>query len=176
MSDNVKHVNWADWAISSLSGIPMDEANTASMDLFIDKAKSIPDELEALRKENAELKAALEEAHTNIDLKADFIDKTINKCAAKDQEIAELREPAERWDALWSSQRIRMMGSAGFDYTGEGGNDVSVRKPQEGWLHFGMEVWDQHPASEEGYPQTRCRNLLITYVDHIRAAPKPHES
>lgn len=82
-------------------------------------------------------------------------------------EIERLRESAERWEALMSSERIRVMGSAGFKFDGD---TVTPKAAPDDWLHFGLEVWNRHPASNEEYPQTTCRNLLITYVDHLRAA------
>lgn len=70
---------------------------------------------------------------------------------------------ALRWRALMSSDRIRIMGSAGFDYT-----DSENPRPRNEYMHLGVEVWSRHSAKDDSeFPQTRCRKLLTTYVDEI---------
>ncbi|WP_319798279.1 hypothetical protein [Nitrobacter sp.] len=73
----------------------------------------------------------------------------------------ETRSDAERWRALISSQRFKMMGSSGFRRD----NDGRVVAASE-HLHFGLEVWNIHPEGDD--PQGKAgRELLITYVEEI---------
>lgn len=82
-------------------------------------------------------------------------------------EVARLREDAERWQALLSSARFKMIGSAGFIHNKDG--SVSINPDNDyGWLHFGIEVWDNHPAGNDAQG-IHGRNLLLAYVDHRRA-------
>ncbi|KAF0102191.1 MAG: hypothetical protein FD144_2626 [Rhodospirillaceae bacterium] len=73
---------------------------------------------------------------------------------------------AARWRALMSSQRIRVMGSAGLRRD-EAGN-LTVRS--DGHLHIGVEFWSvhesRHPSAE--YPQERSREILTFYADFLR--------
>jgi hypothetical protein len=101
---------------------------------------------------------------------ADRIEALLAERDTLKAENQRLRESAERWDALVGSQRLRIMGAAGFVTD----TDRPYPDPDrgEGWLHFGLEVWDKHPADPEKYPQEQCRALLTSYVDHRRAALK----
>jgi len=77
------------------------------------------------------------------------------------------REDAERWRALISSDRFKMMGAAGFIHEADG--SVRVNPDSDyGWLHFGLEVWDRHPAGDDAQGR-HGRNLLMAYVEHRRA-------
>lgn len=80
-----------------------------------------------------------------------------------------IEEDAARWRALMSSQRIRVMGSAGFSITPDG-----ARLPAEPRLHMGVEFWDIHDAAHPcaEFPQEKCRAQLIAYVDRIRSLTK----
>lgn len=75
-------------------------------------------------------------------------------------------QDAARWRALLSSQRIRVMGSAGFKSV-----DGEWLLPSDGYLHMGVEFWSLHnaPHPSEEFPQDRCRNQLIAYADYLRA-------
>ena len=76
-----------------------------------------------------------------------------------------LYEDAARWRALMASDRIRMMGAAGFKFAPDG----SIVAEDRGELHIGMEFWNKHPAKDDPrYPQEQCRRVLEAYVDHIR--------
>lgn len=103
-------------------------------------------------------------------LNADRIEALLAERDALEAENQRLRESAERWEALVGSQRLRIMGAAGFVF----GDGEPYPDPDRGddWLHFGLEVWDKHPADPKEYPQDRCRALLTSYVDHRRAALK----
>lgn len=81
-----------------------------------------------------------------------------------DARDAEIARDAARWRALWSSDRIRMMGCAGFDFADDG----SVTPRAEGGQHLGVEVWNKHPAQGDG-EDSRGRKVLLAYVD-ARAA------
>jgi hypothetical protein len=76
---------------------------------------------------------------------------------------AEDHADAERWRALMSSQRIRIMGSAGFAKVD------GQWKPAREDLHMGVEFWSIHPAAHPSteYPQDLCRAQLIAYVDEL---------
>lgn len=74
---------------------------------------------------------------------------------------------AERWRALMSSQRIRVIGSAGM-VTPEG----ELKAPADGYVHIGVELWSLHRSSHPStdFPQDRCQERLTFYVDLLRAA------
>jgi len=78
-------------------------------------------------------------------------------------------EDAARWRALMSSQRIRVIGSAGLvdAVTGE------PRAPADGYAHIGVELWSLHRSAhpDPEFPQDRCREQLTFYVDFLRANP-----
>ena len=82
-------------------------------------------------------------------------------------EVERLREDAERWRALIASQRIRVMGSAGLYRDGD-----RHKKRSGGRMHLGVELWNVHDAPHPSaeFPQERSREMLIFYVDQIRAA------
>jgi hypothetical protein len=70
---------------------------------------------------------------------------------------------AMRWRALMSSQRIRVMGGAGYKWTPDGEPLMS-----EG-THIGVEFWSKHEAAHPSteYPQDRCRKILTAYADSL---------
>lgn len=74
---------------------------------------------------------------------------------------------AARWRALIGSDRIRMMGCAGFDTAQDG--TVTLRD-WDGWHHFGMEVWDKHPAKGDD-SDSHGRKVLMAYVDALAITP-----
>lgn len=82
--------------------------------------------------------------------------------------ITDLQRDAERWRALMSSQRIRVMGSAGFQRV-----DGKFIAPSvdHAYLHMGVEFWSVHESKHpsEEFPQDRCRDQLTAYVDHLRS-------
>jgi len=49
----------------------------------------------------------------------------------KAEQLKERDEKAEMWDGLLSSQRIRIIGTAGMD------------SPEGEYRHFGMEIWSK---------------------------------
>ena len=60
-----------------------------------------------------------------------------------------------------------MLGWAGFT----GGDDPQVEPghdPSKNWLHFTLNVWDNHPAGNDRQG-THGRKLLLAYVEHLRA-------
>ncbi len=75
---------------------------------------------------------------------------------------------AKRWRAFYSSARFKMIGSANIDH-GDYPHDKPTIRPgihAADWIHFGLEVWDNHPAGDD--PQgVHGRALLDTYVDHL---------
>lgn len=76
-------------------------------------------------------------------------------------------EDAERWRALMSSERIRVMGGSGFKY------DTFPPTPAAEHLHIGVEFWNKHPtANDPNYPQEHCRAWFKAYVDALVAARK----
>jgi hypothetical protein len=100
-----------------------------------------------------------------------------------DAEIERLRQlvdvskdDAERWQAFFSSDRFYVMGWSGFDCDAYPEAKVSdVHDPVKDWLHFTLNVWDQHPAGNDKQG-THGRNLLLAYVEYRRkllaSAPK----
>ena len=71
---------------------------------------------------------------------------------------------AARWRALLSSDRLRLLGSAGFGTTSSGQKAVDSRIPDpSGYRHFGMEFWTKHreKSSEHG------ARVLEAYADAI---------
>lgn len=78
---------------------------------------------------------------------------------------ADVERDAARWRALMSSDRIRMMGRAGFDTAADG--TITLRD-WDGWHHMGIEVWDRHPAKGDD-SDSHGRKVLLAYVD-ARAA------
>jgi hypothetical protein len=101
----------------------------------------------------------------------DFIDEAreayLDGLAEACREHNRLVEDAERWRALMASQRIRIMGAAGWVLNSDG-----TRTRKNGPMHLGLELWSEHPAVHPSaeYPQGHCRALLVTYVDEIRQA------
>lgn len=70
-------------------------------------------------------------------------------------------EDAARWRALvHESARLRLMGTSGFSRDSAGRN----RTDDDGYRHFGMEAWTQHPAP----PCFEARWVLIDYADSLR--------
>ena len=79
------------------------------------------------------------------------------------QLLADYQQDAERWRALMSSDRIRMMGAAGFNYASDG----SVTVLDAHYQHMGVEVWNRHQGGGDT-EDTRGRKVLLAYVDHQR--------
>ena len=68
------------------------------------------------------------------------------------------KRDAERWRALMSSARIRVMGTAGFDEHGK------PREGNGGYLHMGVEFWTMHDA-----PSNELSVAIVTnYADFLR--------
>ena len=65
-------------------------------------------------------------------------------------------EKAEMWDALMSSQRIRVMGSAGLK------NETSLYK------HIAVEFFSHHPAKTDEYAMA----MFLEYVNALRVQNK----
>lgn len=90
---------------------------------------------------------------------------------------ADVERDAARWRALMSSDRIRMMGCAGFDFADDG--TVNLRAGVG--HHMGVEVWDKHPARGDDC-DTRGRKVLLAYVDArhrlaaLASAPEQHSA
>jgi len=74
---------------------------------------------------------------------------------------------AARWRALMSSQRIRVMGSAGLHRDQAG----KLAARSDGRVHIGVEFWSihdaPHPSAE--FPQEGSREILTFYADFLRA-------
>lgn len=108
--------------------------------------------------------------HTAARFRADTLTRhrTLTPAQAAGPVLLEAdREDAERWRALISSDRFKMMGAAGFIHEADG--SVRVNPDSDyGWLHFGLEVWDRHPAGDDAQGR-HGRNLLMAYVEHRRA-------
>lgn len=69
---------------------------------------------------------------------------------------------ADRWKALMSSDRMRILGSSGFKpSTIEGANQAHLA----GHRHFGCDMWSHHdtPGEETGLAQA----MFTTYADHL---------
>jgi hypothetical protein len=89
--------------------------------------------------------------------------------------VEAVREDAERWRALMSSQRMHMMGSFGFDYVFDPPDskktaDLVDVVPRAGdHMHFGIEFWSEHSAyGDPAWPDDFPRKVLTTYVDEMR--------
>lgn len=80
--------------------------------------------------------------------------------------LSALTADAERWHALMSSQRVRVIGSSGM-VTPEG----ELKTPADGYVHIGVELWSLHgaPHPSAEFPQDRCREQLTFYVDFLRS-------
>ena len=77
-----------------------------------------------------------------------------------------LERDAAHWRALFASGRLRWLGSAGFDHHEDG--SVEVRQPEEGWLHFGLEVWSKYPDFPAEEPNhLRAQKVLEVYADNL---------
>ncbi len=89
----------------------------------------------------------------------------LNLPGAADMSAQSDKKDAERWRALMSSQRIRVIGSAGM-YSME----ADLRMPADGYMHIGVEFWSlhrsTHPSTE--FPQEQCREALTFYADQLR--------
>ncbi len=83
-------------------------------------------------------------------------------------QMQELVRDANRWRALMSSERIRVMGYAGF-------KDGKPRTDNS-YLHIGVEFWNKHPSPHpsEQYPQEADRELFTVYIDSM--VPKQDET
>lgn len=79
--------------------------------------------------------------------------------------VKALEEDAANWRALMSSARIRVMGAAGM-LRHENGSAV-VNPDRSGWVHLGLELWDEHPAAGDESDATG-RAMLQAYVSHMR--------
>lgn len=90
---------------------------------------------------------------------------------SSDALTGDVERDAARWRALWSSDRIRMIGTAGFDHADDG----SVTLCEGVGHHMGLEVWDRHPAKNDG-EGTRGRASLLAYVDHRAALSSPTQA
>jgi len=77
------------------------------------------------------------------------------------EEVLSLLEDATRWRALMSSQRIRVMGSAGMYENQE------LRVPADGYMHMGVEFWSSHASAHPSteFPQDASRKALTFYAD-----------
>lgn len=96
------------------------------------------------------------------------MEKLLAALRAAEAEQAALRADAERWRAFSSSARFKMIGSANFDHSAYPEVTVKADRDPREWLHFGLEVWDKHPAGEDQQGE-HGRHLLNTYVEHRRA-------
>lgn len=73
---------------------------------------------------------------------------------------------AERWRGLMASQRIRVMGSAGFGHTS--------RPPDpNGYRHMGVEFWSIHKTEPEfqdlvAHENTHARKVFDDYIDVVK--------
>lgn len=81
------------------------------------------------------------------------------------EELKQLILDAERWRAITSCARIRMMGSAGFGYpAGKHGGFPARPADPTGHRHLGMEFWSHHP---DATPNEKGKEILTTYADHL---------
>lgn len=70
----------------------------------------------------------------------------------------------ERWRALMSSERIRVVGYAGM----QSNDDLSISIKEPGHLHFSVEFWDKYRSTLPRFPEVTGRNILTAYADHLR--------
>jgi hypothetical protein len=68
--------------------------------------------------------------------------------------LQKAEEAAARWNALLASDRIRVLGTAGF-------GEHTTADPD--YRHFGMEVWSIHPCKDSEYG----REVLTKYADSV---------
>lgn len=113
---------------------------------------------------------AIDEGAPGADDEIEYLDAiaVARALLASANEGAALREDAERWRALMASQRIRVMGSAGFHWR-KPGEKIGVRPGD--YMHIGVEFWNVHEAAHPSaeFPQEHSRELLTFYADRIRA-------
>jgi hypothetical protein len=81
------------------------------------------------------------------------------------EELDSLIEDAERWRALMSSQRIRVMGAAGMQWHKQEPVIVDFEH-----VHIGVEFWSTHSAAHPSreFPQEGCRAAFTAYADFLR--------
>ncbi|MBI6883232.1 hypothetical protein [Pseudomonas putida] len=97
---------------------------------------------DALEKEVAELKRQLAE-----------------KSVPADVQLA-----ADRWNALLSSPRLSVLGSAGFYPTDHPG---ALKAHLDGYRHFGCNFWSDHPPLEDNTFTESAKVMITTYADHM---------
>lgn len=85
---------------------------------------------------------------------------------ALEAEVAELRQlleaqsvDADRWNALMGSDRMRILGHAGFRPSTYPGN----RMHEEGRRHFGCDFWSHHDAVDGETEQ--AKEMITAYAD-----------
>lgn len=79
---------------------------------------------------------------------------------------------AARWRALLEGGRVRMLGSANVDHTGE-------KPAREGeWIHFGAEFWSEYPGHEQAefdradrVSRTWFKHAVTTLADRLLDTP-----
>jgi len=100
-------------------------------------------EIEKLRADNTHLRAALDAAEANINLKADWIDATINDMAQVEQDAAEARavgvKPLE-----WVENPD--LGEGGF--LGGGVTNATYHAMDDGWSFHRAMFWRKAPSLE----------------------------
>lgn len=75
---------------------------------------------------------------------------------------------AERYRAFMATARFKWFGSANIDhgnYPHDKPKIVEDIAPGD-WVHFGLEVWDRHPAGDDNQAK-HGRALLNAYVDYM---------
>lgn len=75
-----------------------------------------------------------------------------------ENEVADLRDGNELFDALVNCARIRVMGSAGLGELGE-------LKAEDNYVHIGVELWTKHNATTTDY----SRAAFISFAQAARA-------
>lgn len=95
---------------------------------------------------------------------------------ALEAEVAELRQllaaksvgaetqlAADRWNAVMGSDRMRILGSAGFRPSTIPGNSMH----EEGRRHFGCDFWSHHDAVDE--ETQNAKEMITAYADLLIA-------
>lgn len=102
------------------------------------------------------------------------------RIADREQAIVELRSAlvdAERWRAFLACGRIRLIGTAGVNYSGihDPARLDTYGKPYGNHVHFGAEFWSTFKDQEwlaKNEPQDRGRATLTEFADACRAAQR----
>jgi hypothetical protein len=142
--------------VSSVNVIQLDEAGEfKSIQSFTDDAegnKEAETEFERIVRANSGEEAIHQEDISNsLDngyFKGDEFEVIISHSEPAEAQSPDIQHKADLWDALLSSDRIRILGWAEID----GGHP-----------HFGMEIWGDHPVKDSEYGN----DIITRYAETV---------